>query len=255
MSLELHALTVVLSGKTVIDDVAITVQPGQVTGVVGPNGSGKSTLLRTIYQYLSPQRGVIRHDDVNLATLRPTERAQRIAAVPQHTDSGLEGTVRDVVALGRTPYKRPFSPDTDRDRQIVADSLRQTDMYDYAERLYATLSGGEQQRTLLARALAQQTPALVLDEPTNHLDARHQLHILELVRDLGRTTLLALHDLSLAARYCDQIVVMNRGRVVASGRPVEVLTPGLLATVFGVSGELIDHPRTGDAYLLLAPLH
>ncbi|WP_163511777.1 ABC transporter ATP-binding protein [Fodinicola acaciae] len=254
MTLKLHDIRVELSGRTIVAGATVIVEDGEVGALVGPNGSGKSTLLRTVYRHLKPAAGRVRLDDADVWGLKPVAAARKIAAVPQETRSDFDITVTEMVAMGRTPHKHPFATATVRDRALVANALHRLEISEFADRPYATLSGGERQRVLLARALAQDTPVLVLDEPTNHLDARHQLELLALVRKLGLTTLLAVHDLNLAAAYCDRLHVLRAGEIVASGAPDKVLTPELLGEVFGVAADVVPHPRHGRPHLILSPL-
>ncbi|MGH3622391.1 MAG: ABC transporter ATP-binding protein, partial [Sciscionella sp.] len=214
----------------------------------------KSTLLRTVYRHLRPRSGRVLLDDTDVLALRPSEAARHIAAVPQETRPDFDITVWDMVAMGRTPHRHPFAASTETDRAIIAGALRRVEATELATRAYATLSGGERQRILLARALAQHTRVLVLDEPTNHLDVRHQLELMRLVRELGLTTLMAVHDLNLAAGYCDRLHVLDGGRVVASGTPEDVLTRELLRSVFEVDADITVHPRTARPHLILSPV-
>ncbi|RZQ61871.1 ABC transporter ATP-binding protein [Amycolatopsis suaedae] len=254
MALRLRDIRVELGGRQILAGASVLAAAGEVTGLVGPNGSGKSTLLRTVYRHLRPASGQVLLDEVDVWDLRPREAARDIASVPQETRAEFDITAREMVAMGRTPHKHPFAAATARDAEIVREALERVDALPLAGRHYATLSGGERQRVLLARALAQQTRVLVLDEPTNHLDARHQLDLMRLVRDLGMTTVMAVHDLNLAATYCDRLHVLRAGEVVASGPPEDVLTPGLLRSVFEVDADVIPHPRTGRPHLILSSL-
>jgi iron complex transport system ATP-binding protein len=254
MRIEVEELRVRLGGRSVVSGATLLVSPGEVAGLVGPNGSGKSSLLRTVYRHLRPADGRVDVGEASVWALPARHAARRVAAVPQDTRTEFDVTAWDMVAMGRTPHKRPFAADSKQDKEIVRTALARVGVEELAARPYPTLSGGERQRVLVARALAQQTPVLVLDEPTNHLDVRHQLEVLELVRELGLTTLLALHDLNLAAGYCDRVHVLLDGRLVAGGPPAEVLTPALVRSVFGVHADLVTHPRNGRAQLLLSPL-
>ncbi|MFD3725960.1 ABC transporter ATP-binding protein [Streptomyces sp. NPDC058671] len=226
--------------------VDLTVRPGETVGLIGPNGSGKTTLLRCVYGTLVPTAGHATLDGDDLHALGPKARARRVATVPQDSAAEFELTVRELVTLGRSPHKRFWEGDTGADRERTGAALARVGLTDLADRPYPTLSGGERQRALVARALVQDPALLVLDEPTNHLDIRHQLDVLALVRTLGTTNLLALHDLNLAGAYCDRLYVLERGRVVTGGTPAEVLTPALLAAVYGVDAEVIPHPRNGS---------
>lgn len=255
MKLELESVSVELGDVRIVSDVDLVVEPGELVGLIGPNGSGKSTLLRTIYRALRPCAGTVRLDGRDLwRELAPRAAARRTGAVMQETPGQFDFSVVEVVQMGRTPHKRLLEADDAHDEAVIADALRRVDMLDRAGRLFSTLSGGEKQRVLVARALAQETELLVLDEPTNHLDISHQLELLELIRELGLTTIAALHDLNLAATYCERLYVLADGKLVRHGRIAEVLTPGLIAEVFGVRAELGTHPITGLPHLAFAPL-
>ncbi|MFE1379408.1 ABC transporter ATP-binding protein [Streptomyces sp. NPDC058740] len=231
----------------------LVARPGETVGLVGPNGSGKTTLLRCVYGTLTATSGRALLDGDDLHALGPRARARRVATVPQESAVEFELTVRELVALGRSPHKRFWEGDTERDRARADEALDRVGILDLADRPYPGLSGGERQRALVARALVQEPALLVLDEPTNHLDIRYQLEVLSLVRDLGTTNLLALHDLTLAGAYCDRLYVLKEGRVVAEGVPGEVLTPELLSTVYGVEAEVIPHPATGTPLVVYLP--
>ncbi|ONI84101.1 ABC transporter ATP-binding protein [Actinosynnema sp. ALI-1.44] len=250
---EVEHVSVDLSGKRVVHDVSFAVQPGTVVGVVGPNGSGKSTLLRAVIGILTPATGSVRIDGRDVAKTRPRDRASVLAAVLQDTTGDFDLTVDDVVMMGRACYKRPFEGDDTRDRTIVADALAAVGAAGLADRRFAFLSGGERQRVLIARAIAQQPRVLVMDEPTNHLDLRHQFDVLALPRELGITAVIALHDLNLAAHYCDEIHVLHHGRQTRSGTPEHVLDPATLAEVYGVTAAVAPHPATGRPHITIDP--
>ncbi|WFE30940.1 ABC transporter ATP-binding protein [Micromonospora sp. WMMD975] len=248
-------LRVTIDGHVILDDAALTAETGAVIGLVGPNGSGKSTLLRSIYRAIRPDRGAVLIGQTDVWRL-PARKAGRLrAVVTQDQELHNDFSVRDVVALGRVPHQGLLDRETADDREVVAGALERVGMTWARSRLFATLSGGERQRVLLARALAQQTPVLLLDEPTNHLDIGAQLELLDLVRDLGLTTICALHDLDHALAYCDELVLLRGGRVVAAGGPVDVLTPQRLTDVFGVRGAFTTHPLTGRPHLVVAALN
>ncbi|MFI1866777.1 ABC transporter ATP-binding protein [Streptomyces jumonjinensis] len=240
-------------GRTLLHGVALEARPGETVGLVGPNGSGKTTLLRCVYGALRPTAGSLRLDGGDLLALGPRARARRVASVPQDNPGEFELTVREIVAMGRAPHKRFWEPDTAQDASAVDAALARLGIADLAERAFPSLSGGERQRALVARALVQRPSLLILDEPTNHLDIRYQLEILGLIRDLDTTGLLALHDLNLAAYYCDRLYVLKAGRVAASGTPKEVLTPELLAEIYGVDAEIAVHPATGAPVITYLP--
>jgi len=240
--LQIERVSVEIEGRRLVDEVLFDLKPGEFVGLVGPNGSGKSSLLRAIYRVLRPQGGRVLHHGDDVWSLSAREAARRTAVVAQERIGEFDFTVRELVQMGRTPHKGLLDGDSAADREIVGRCLDQVGMRDHAGRQFLSLSGGEKQRVLVARALAQQAPFLVLDEPTNHLDIRYQLELLELIRRLGTTTLAALHDLNLAARYCDRLVVMSAGRAVAVGPPAEVLTSELIAQIYGVGAELRHGP-------------
>ncbi len=243
--IEAHAVSVRLGGAVVLRDVSIHAGPGEVVGVVGPNGCGKSTLLKTLVGVLRPTSGCVRLDDVDITEMSARGRAQSVATVLQETPSDFDLCARDVVAMGRAPFKRMFERDDGADARLIEEALDLVDGRHMASVPIASMSGGERQRVMIARALAQQPRLLVLDEPTNHLDIRHQFDALALPRKLGVTAVIALHDLNLAAHYCDRICVMHGGRLVGSGPPAEVLTPRLLDEVYGVAARVRPHPGTG----------
>ncbi|MEV6055097.1 ABC transporter ATP-binding protein [Streptomyces sp. NPDC052107] len=246
MRIDIEDLHVAYAGRTVVEGARLVAAAGEITGLVGPNGSGKSTLLRTVYRHLKPTVGRVLLAGTDLREMTPLQSARHVAALPQERGSDFELTVREVVAMGRTPYKRALAGEDAADRDIVAQALTDVGMAKQAGRRFTALSGGERQRVLLARAFAQNPDILVLDEPTNHLDIRHQVDLLALLRAQRRTTLVSLHDLNAAASVCDHLHVLHEGLVVASGPPREVLTPALMAEVFGVRAAVVDHPLTGD---------
>jgi iron complex transport system ATP-binding protein len=254
MRLDLTGVGVRLDGRPIVTDVDLAVGPGSFTALVGPNGSGKSTLLRTVYRGLRPCAGTVLLDGDDTWRLPAREAARRRAVVTQHQVAVPELTVREVAAMGRSPHKGLLDRETGADRRIVAAALDRVGLAALADRPFTSLSGGERQRALLARAVAQQAPLVVLDEPTNHLDVRAQLDLLDLVRALAVTTLAALHDLDQAVAYADQVVVLQEGRLVAAGPPLDVLTPDLIGRVFGVRAHVGHHPLTDRPHITFAPL-
>ncbi|GGV29763.1 ABC transporter ATP-binding protein [Streptomyces griseoflavus] len=250
MRVDIDRVTVEISGTHVVRDISLRAGSGRFVGVVGPNGSGKSTLLRCVYRALRPTAGAIRLDGDDLLAMSPRDSARRVAALPQEVAAEFDFTVAEVVAMGRLPHQGAVARESEADRRACAAALEGVGAAHLAGRGFLTLSGGEKQRVLIARALAQQPRVLVLDEPTNHLDIAQQLELLSLVRAGGPTVLTALHDLNLAALHCDLLHVLDGGRIVASGAPHDVLTPGLLAEVFGVRAHRVVHPGTGAVQLL-----
>ncbi|GAA3686978.1 ABC transporter ATP-binding protein [Nonomuraea antimicrobica] len=230
MRLDLRGVSVGVDGAAIVHEADLLVDDGEFVALVGPNGCGKSTLLRSIYRALRPSAGLITVDGDDVHRLPARQAARRIAVVAQETPADLDFTVAEIVSMGRTPYRA----DARTDEELCARALERVGLAGAAGRVFATLSGGEKQRVLLARALAQRTRLLLLDEPTSHLDIRHQLELLHLVRELGIATLAVLHDLNQAAAFCDRLYVMSAGRIVAGGPPGRILTPDLISEVYGV---------------------
>lgn len=230
---------------TILDEVDLAARDGQVVGLLGPNGSGKSTLLRLLAGLRRPARGVVRLGGTDMREMSRRAVARRLAVMEQNVEANGDLTVRQVVELGRTPFRGRFDPVTDHDRHLVDDALARTDMDVRQHQTWHTLSGGEKQRAQVARALAQQPTELILDEPINHLDIRHQLELMELLRSLRITCVLALHDLAMAARYCDHLVLLDQGRVVTAGPPRDVITPERIRHVYGVDATVDHEPTTG----------
>ncbi|WP_328316013.1 ABC transporter ATP-binding protein [Streptomyces sp. NBC_00388] len=252
--LTVEDLSYEVDGRTLLDSVGLTALPGETVGLVGPNGSGKTTFLRCVHGALRPAAGRVLLGGVDTAGLSVKERARLMAVVPQDATGVFGLTVHEVVAMGRSPHKRFWEQDGPDDTRRVGEALRRVGAETLARRRFDALSGGERQRALVARALVQEPGLLALDEPTNHLDIRYQLEVLALVRGLGTTNLLVLHDLNLAAAYCDRLVVLQDGRVVGAGTPAEVLTEELLATVYGVTARIGAHPATGVPHVVYLPL-
>ena len=249
-------VSVRLGEVDVLDDVSCSVEAGQFVGLVGPNGAGKTTLLRTVAGTLAPDAGTVRVGDEDVHGLSSAAASRLVATVPQDTSVSFGFDVRDVVAMGRHPHISRFGgPDAD-DRAAVEAALERTETAGFAERSINEVSGGERQRVLLARALAQDAPVLLLDEPIASLDVHHQVRTLELVADLvaeGRTVVAAIHDLNLAAHYCDELLLLSAGRVVANGHPADVLTADHLEDTFGTRAVVSSHPVTGSVYVTALP--
>ncbi|MEU1016593.1 ABC transporter ATP-binding protein [Streptomyces sp. NPDC005898] len=231
-----------------MDGVSLAPPPGATVGLLGPNGSGKSTLLRLLAGVLAPAAGVVTLDGRPLADTPRRAVARRIAVVEQHASTQVELTVRDVVRLGRVPHRRAWSAPTPEDERAVREALEHTGLTERAAQSWHTLSGGERQRVQIARALAQEPRELLLDEPTNHLDVQHQLELLALIAELPLTSVIALHDLNLAAMYCDHVLILKEGTAYAAGTPAEVITEQLIAEVYGVRAVVTpgDPPQDGS---------
>lgn len=238
MNIEASDITAVLGGSNILKGVSLNAMTGEFIGVIGPNGSGKSTLLKCIYRVLKPSDGAVMLDGSSLLAMPYKQSAKQIAVLAQHNFYNFEFSVKDVVLMGRAPHKRALERDNADDFRIVNEALNTVGMLPLANRSFSTLSGGEQQRVILARALAQQTPCLILDEPTNHLDIKFQLQLMDIVSGLNRTIICAVHDLNIAAMYCTRLYVMKGGKIVAVGTPEEILTPALIREVYEVDAQV-----------------
>ena len=233
---------------SVLEDVSFDVERGEFVGLVGPNGAGKTTLLRAMSGALSPDAGTVEICDTDIDSLSSKHSSRLVSVVPQNTHLSFSFPVRDVVAMGRNPHRSRFSAPMPADRAIVDRALEWTRTTELADRPIDEVSGGERQRVLLARTIAQDTPVVLLDEPTASLDVNHQLETLDLVRDLvadGTTAVAAIHDLDLAARYCDRLVVLADGVVCERGSPEEVLTADTLTRAFDATAAVTANPFTG----------
>jgi iron complex transport system ATP-binding protein len=252
--LTIRSLSVSYGARRALQDVSLKVAKGEIVSLIGPNGSGKTTLIRTVSGVLLPDHGQVQIGEEDLASLAFQQRARLLAVVPQARDMPEMYTVWQTVLLGRTPYLNWLGRLMPEDRQRVSWALERTNTLTLKDRLVGELSGGEQQRVMLARALAQDTPILLLDEPTSHLDINHQAHLLDLVAELTKenhlAVLMALHDLNLAALYSHRIALLVNGRLEAFGAPGEVLTPALLSSAYHLPLNVITHPDYGTPLIL-----
>lgn len=257
--LTIRSLSVNYGPRRVLQDVSLSVANGEIVSLIGPNGSGKTTLIRTISGILPAVHGQVQVDGADLASLNTQQRARLMAVVPQARDLPEMYTVWQTVLLGRTPYLNWLGKLMPEDRLRVEWALERTGTSALRGRWVGELSGGEQQRVMLARALAQETPILLLDEPTSHLDINHQAHLLDLVAELTTenhlAVIMALHDLNLAALYSNRIALLVSGRLQAFGAPTDVLTPGLLSTAYQLPLNVITHPDYGTPLILPDGLH
>jgi len=242
------------SGVLALDQVSLSVQPGEILVVIGPNGAGKSTLIRAVSGALPYLSGSVSVNGKDLAHLSSIQRARQLAVVPQARNMPAAFTVFQSVLMGRTPYLGWLGQTNSQDHRVTRHSLEQTLTLELAERRVGELSGGEQQRVLLARALAQDTPVLLLDEPTTHLDLQHQSSLLNLVRQLADdkklAVLMVLHDLNLASLYADRVALLVAGRLRATGTPQEVLTEQNLSSVYNLPVHVVPHPDYGSPLVL-----
>lgn len=247
--LSVEQLSLSLDRKVVLKDISFELNRGCILGIVGPNGAGKSSLLRAIYCYRYEQKarlsGQIRIEENVVRSMSRRDRASKIAVVLQESNLTFAVSVFDVLATGLTPRKSLLSFMTASDQASIQKVATDLDLLPFMERDFSSLSGGEKQRVLIARALVQQPEVLLLDEPTNHLDIQHQIEVLSLVRSLGITVLLTIHDLNMAAAYCDKLAVLSEGALIKTGTPKEVLTPELIQSVFQVAATVEPVAESG----------
>ena len=243
-----HGLTYEVEAQRLLDEVSLEAGQGRLVGLIGPNGAGKTTLLRAMSGILRASAGAVRLDGADIQSLSSQEVAAGLALVPQIAPYTHGFTSMELVLMGRYPHLGRFQVEGREDGRIAAEALRLTDTERFANRTLDTLSGGERQRVFVARALAQQPRILLLDEPTSNLDVLHQMKAMELVRRLaddGLTAIAAIHDLNMAARYCDRLALMKAGRVIAEGTPDEVISPEMIEAAFGVRAAVYRDPVTG----------
>ena len=235
MNIQTDTIQVSFGSKTILHDISLAIQDKEFVGIIGPNGSGKSTFLKCLYRVLQPSGGKIYFDGSELSSLSHRDTSLKMAVVAQHSTVNFDFSVIEMVLMGRSPYKGLLDRDKIDDYEIARYALEQVGLSDFENRNFNTLSGGEQQRVILARALAQRTECLVLDEPTNHLDIKYQLELMTIVKRLDATVVSAIHDLNLAAIYCDRIIALKDGHIVCSGTPQDVLSPDTIRHIYGVS--------------------
>ena len=236
--LEVRDLGYDYDGRPVLDSVTWDLRKGEILGVLGPNGCGKTTMLRNLNRNLSPKRGCVLLDGTDLEDMAKRDIARHIAAVPQSNEIRFAFTVREMVAMGRMPFQEAFRGNSSEDERIIDEAMELTGITHMSDRLINTMSGGERQRVIIARALAQQPEILLMDEPTLHLDINMQFEVLDLVsklsKDRGLTVVIVSHDLPMVARYCDRIILIHDRTVWAEGKPEDVLTPENMRTVFNI---------------------
>lgn len=254
MSLRVEHLSVSYGAAPALNGLDLTIPQGAVTAIIGPNGCGKSTLLRALCRLMVPETGRVLLDGDDIAALRPHALARRMALLPQAPLAPDGIRVKELVARGRTPWLRPFRPLSAADRQAVDAAMQATGIDQMRDRRVDALSGGQRQRVWIAMALAQDTGWLLLDEPTTWLDLPHQLDVLQLVRrlnrDQGRSVVMSLHDISLAARFADHVVALRDGRLIAEGPAEQVITAPMLDTIFGLQAKVIPDPLHGTPLVL-----
>ena len=246
----LNGVSVELGGTQILRSIDITIEPGEFVAVVGPNGSGKSTLIKLLYGAVRPSSGNVFLDGKDVSGITQKRLAQRIAVVAQERDSDQGFSVYDVVALGRIPHSTQWLGLSRKDEKIIVDAMERVDLARYRHRNFATLSGGEKQRALLARTIAQEPEYILLDEPTNHLDIHYQFELMAIVKSLDVTVVAALHDLNMVARDASKVVILSAGQVHSAGATDQALSISNIADVFAVEVAPVCHPRTQQRHLL-----
>lgn len=255
MTLEVRGIQYTYGKYLVLDGIDLPIVEGEIIGILGPNGCGKTTLLKNLNKNLSPQGGCILLDGTDLEEMAKKDIAKKVAVVPQTNEIHFAFTVRDIVAMGRMPFQSMMGGQSSEDERIVDEAIRRTGLEKYADRHISTMSGGERQRVIIARAIAQTPETLLMDEPTLHLDISMQFDALDLVsrlsKEMGMTVVIVSHDLPMVARYCDRIVMLHDHKVHSIGRPEEVLTAENMRTVFNVDAELMLDEKTGKHTVML----
>ncbi|AUH01936.1 ABC transporter ATP-binding protein [Prodigiosinella confusarubida] len=249
MSITAENITWTVGKKTIVNNVSLSVSRGETVGLIGPNGCGKSSLLRILAGLRRPHSGTVTLDGQNIARIAKKQLARRVAFVEQHGMTEANMRVVDVVKLGRIPHHSPFSNWSPQDDDTVTAALQRVDMLSKSEQGWLSLSGGERQRVHIARAIAQSPTEILLDEPTNHLDIHHQIQLMKLVSELPVTSIVAIHDLNHASMFCDALIVMQQGQIVAAGSPQVILTESLLWDVFGVETKIEISPFHGKKHI------
>lgn len=239
MNISVQDLDFSFGDKKILENICLNIKKKEFVGLIGPNGSGKSTLLKCIYRTLKPDEGTVSLEDRLIQTFTLRETAKMMAVVAQHNETRFDFTVLEMVLLGRSPHKKFMERDNERDYLLAEEALSKVGMSEFKSRSLNSLSGGEKQRIILARALVQETDCLILDEPTNHLDIRYQLQFMSIARELGITVVSAIHDLNIASLYCDKIYALKDGALLAWGTPQEVLTEENIAALYGVHAKVI----------------
>jgi iron complex transport system ATP-binding protein len=243
--------------KPILENLNCLIEKGHIYGIIGPNGSGKTSLVKNILRFIEAEEGTIILDEIHLKNYKRNELAKQIALVPQNTTLDCSFCAYDIVMMGRIPYQKRFEDASETDKEIVQKAMQITDCYELKYKSVATLSGGEVQRVVTARAIAQDTQWLVLDEPTSSLDVKHQIELMDFLIKLNerkeKTIIAVLHDINIAAVYCNRIIMMKDGKIHSNGKTQEILTIENLSDVYEVDFEILENPRTGKKYYV--PYH
>lgn len=253
IKLETRGITYSIDGKIIIDGIDISVKEGELVGIVGPNGCGKSTLLKNIYKVFTPDSGAAFIDGEDLSKLSNRKTAKKMSVMQQENIVDFDMTVYDMVMLGRFAHQKLFSGSTEEDRTIVNEYIKEVGLSGYENRHFLSLSGGEKQRTLLARALSQKASLILLDEPTNHLDIGYQYQIMNILKRQSLTILCCVHDLNIASAYCDRIILMKNKKIFDVGSPKEMLTRENIRALFDIDTMIIENEKTGRLNIIFMP--
>ena len=250
MEITAKDVTMCIGAKEILSHLNLSIKNQEFVGIIGPNGSGKSTFLKCVYRTLKPTGGAIFFDGRPIDEFSYRESAQKLSVAAQHNFYSFDFVVLDVVLMGRSPYKKMLDRDGPEDYEIARRALATVGLAGFEERSFATLSGGEQQRVILARALAQETACMILDEPTNHLDIKYQMEIMDIVKSLHLTVVAAIHDLNIAALYCDRLIALQKGRIVGEGPPETLLSADFIRRLYGVEAIVESRPHSGRVYVV-----
>ena len=255
MEISAQAINVCFNKKHILQNLDFNLHNKEFVGIIGPNGSGKSTFLKCLYRVLRPNAGTIKFNGQNLDELSFRESAQRLAVVAQHNFCSFDFSVMEIVLMGRAPHKTIFESNNNTDYAIALEALKTVGLENFADRSFITLSGGEQQRVILARALTQQTNCLILDEPTNHLDIKYQLQIMDIVKELNLSVAAAIHDLNIAAMYCDRLIALQDGKIIGNGSPRQLLTENFIYDTYGIKCKILHDEATKQMSIIYLPKH
>ncbi len=253
MKLEVKDIKYSIDQKLIVKGVSLGIKEGDFVGLIGPNGCGKSTLLKNIYKVYKPDSGAVYIDGRDLSEMTSKETAREMSVMQQENNVEFDMTVYDMVMLGRFAHQNLWNNDKIREREIVESAIKEVGMEGYEDRSFLSLSGGEKQRTLVARALVQQSKLIILDEPTNHLDIGYQYQIMNILKAQDLTVFSSIHDMNIAACYCDKIIMMKAGHIVKVGTPEEVMVPDMIKGLFGVDTKITENPVTGKPNVIFLP--
>lgn len=253
MNLSIENITVKIDKKEIVKSLSLHAKKGDFVGLIGPNGSGKSTLLKSVYGVLKYDKGCIKIDNKDIKTISLSEIAKEMAVVGQFNTINFELTILEIVLMGRSPHLGTWKKESEEDYKIAIQALEKVGMDKLLDRSFSTLSGGEKQRVILARALTQQPQILILDEPTNHLDIKYQIEILSLVKNLGICVVAALHDLSLAAQFCNELYLIKNGELKFRGKPKDIITTEIVKEIYEIDCDIVYNKRTDSIMISYYP--